>query len=166
MFEILCKPFEEGPGYGNYQPTQMIFCRCALMLGQHTKGWVGGGKGRVGWEWGGRWKTLDEEIQHHKCSTDGPNHTTRLRMNYSGHGNYSRGITPNWYTPQVPLSRSWFYRVINPPADNLNLDTEDTAYGYLLNIATRISWAMTCVIVLIQINRSNSKSCASYNCSN
>ena len=65
----------------------------------------------MGWE---EEKTPKEEI-HHNLSTDGPNHATRLRRHHSGHGNYSRAITPNWCAPQPPMSWLCLYKIINPP---------------------------------------------------
>ena len=63
---------------------------------------MGGGGGGGG----GGGKTSKEEI-HHKLSTNGPNHATRLRGHHSGHGNNCRLTSPNWCTPQMPLSHGF-----------------------------------------------------------
>ena len=71
-----------------------------------------GGEGRIGWGEEGGGKHLSSS---YNLSTDSPNRVTRPRRCHSGHGNNFRMIRPIWYTPQVPMCRSWPYRVINPP---------------------------------------------------
>ena len=92
-------------------------------------GWVGGGEGRVGVGGGeGGGKTLQVKTRGHQSPSDGPDHSTRPKGHHSGQGKNSRLVTPNWRAPQVPMCRSWFYKVVNPPprkADPLSLAMGD-----------------------------------------
>ena len=88
-------------------------------------GGEGAGRGR---EWGGRSKTLQVKTRGHQSPSDGPDQPTRLKGHHSGRGKNSRLVTPNWHAPQVPMCRSWFYKVVNPPprkADPLSLAMGD-----------------------------------------
>ena len=77
---------------------------------------MGGGEGEG--------KTLQVKTRGHQSPPDGPDHPTRPKGHHSGRGKNSRLVTPNWHAPQVPMCRSWFYKVVNPPprkADPLSL---------------------------------------------
>ena len=59
-----------------------LFHRCASILAQRYKGWVGGWvggeQGQVGvGGWGGRWLKLPDEDTSHQSPLDGPDHPTR-----------------------------------------------------------------------------------------
>ena len=74
---------------------------------------VGGGEGEG--------KPPQVKTRGHKFPTDGPDGTTKPRL-----------ITPYWCTSLMPMCRSWFYSVVNPPsrkADHLSLATGDMLCG-------------------------------------
>ena len=85
----------------------------------------------MGREGGG--KTAQVKTRGHQSPPDGPDHSTRLKGHHSGRGYNFRLVTPNWCTPQVPMCRSWFYKVGNPPprkADQLSLAMGDMLCKY------------------------------------
>ena len=111
----------------------MIFSQVCINLSPALQGggWVGGGEGQVGVGGGeGGGKTLQVKTRGHQSPSDGPDHPTRPKGHHSGRGKNSRLVTPNWRAPQVPMCRSWFYKVVNPPPRKV--DPLSLAMGDLL----------------------------------
>ena len=90
---------------------------------------MGGGEGRVGVGGGeGGGKTPQVKTRGHQLPPDGPDHSTRPRDTIPVEGRTPGWLHPNWRGPQVPMCRSWFYKVVNPPprkADPLSLAMGD-----------------------------------------
>ena len=108
----------------------MIFSQVCINLSPALQGggWAGGGEGRVGvggWE---RGKTPQVKTRGHQLPPDGPDHSIRPKGHHPVKGRTPGWLHPNWHAPQVPMCRSWFYKVVNPPprkADPLSLAMGD-----------------------------------------
>ena len=100
----------------------MIFSQVCINLSPALQGgWVGGRRGREGRGGAGRGgggegggKTPQVNTRGHHSS---PTTQQDRRDTIPVEGRTPGWLHPNWRAPQVPMCRSWLYKVVNPPPE-------------------------------------------------